>query len=140
MSNWIGANYDVLFCNGFQILLLDRRRQAAPAASAAPPPAAPFTPTHPEVLSLSQEKMVPLLEGIFQVTSMSGSPMGYLSRALDGDETFPRTQSRSMALRVRFALLPEKQAIRLLDMSGTDQFLAITWRNLAPSDWHASDK
>lgn len=58
--------------------------------------------------------MVPLLEGVFQVTSMTGDPMGYLSRMTDSDETFPRTMSLHLALRARFALFPDRQPIKIL--------------------------
>lgn len=110
--------------------------QAAPPPTPAPAPF-PLSPT--STTAFPQESMVPLLEGVFQVTSVTGEPMGYLSRTIDSDETLPRTMSLYSALRVRFALFPDRQTIKILDSPGSEQFLGLTWRNLGPSDWNRSD-
>ncbi|KAG8922260.1 hypothetical protein FRC01_014267 [Tulasnella sp. 417] len=118
-------------------------RAASPALAASPTAAsapAPAPPTPLNTAAFAQERTVPFLEGSFQITSLNGNSMGYLSRAMDADATYPRTNSRYSALRVSFALLQDRHTIKLLDLSGGDQFLGLTWRNLAPSDWTKSEK
>ncbi|KIO30114.1 hypothetical protein M407DRAFT_158324 [Tulasnella calospora MUT 4182] len=119
-------------------------RASSPALAASPtaasPAPAPAPPTPTATAAFPQEKTIPFLEGTFQITSMNGNSMGYLSRVVDADATYPRTNSRYSALRVSFALLPDRHTIKLLDLPGGDQFLGLTWRNLAPSDWTKSEK
>ncbi|KAG9045540.1 hypothetical protein FS837_006141 [Tulasnella sp. UAMH 9824] len=101
-------------------------RASSPALAAAPTAASPPAPPNPTIMAaLGQEKTVPFFEGTFQITSMNGNTMGYLSRVMDADGTYPRTNSRYSALR---------------DLPGGDQFLGLTWRNLNPSDWTKSEK
>lgn len=93
-------------------------RASSPALAASPtaasPAPAPAPPTPTGMAAFGPERTVPFFEGTFQITSMNGNPMGYLSRVMDADATYPRTNSRYSALRVSFPLLADKHAIKLL--------------------------